>query len=195
MRRLVAFNNVTLDGYFTGPGGDLSWTQSAPPDAEFDAFVTANASGGDTLILGRSTYELMASYWPTPVAQQQNPVVAARMNSMTKVVFSGTLAEAAWENTTLVRGDIVAEVLRLKQGLGGGIAVLGSGSIVAQLAGAGLIDEYQLVVNPVVVGSGRTMFEGVMGMAPLRLTRSQVFANGKVLLCYEPMPVALSDAQ
>ena len=131
MRRLNAFNNVTLDGYFTGPGGDLSWTQSAPPDAEFDAFVTANASGGDTLVLGRLTYELMARYWPTPLAQQQNPGVAGGMNRMTKVVFSRTLAEAAWENTTLVRGDIVNEVLRLKQGRGGGIAVLGSGTTTA----------------------------------------------------------------
>ena len=183
MRRLVVFNNVTLDGYFTGKNGDLSWAHQQDP--EWDAFVSENAQGGGTLLLGRVTYEMMVSYWPTPMAMENDPVVAERMNSLPKVVFSRTLGEAAWKNTRVVAGNIAAEVRRMKEEPGEGMTILGSGSIVAQLAQEGLIDEYQLVVNPVVLGEGRTMFEGVRERLPLKLTRTRAFRNGNVLLCYE----------
>jgi len=188
MRKLVVFNNVTLDGYFTGVDGDFSWAHIDADDAEFNAFVAENASGGGQLVLGRVTYELMASYWPTPDALRNDPIVAEGMNSMSKVVFSRTLDEAAWSNTRLVKGDVVSEIRRLKQEPGPGMAILGSGSIVSQLAPAGLIDEYQVVVNPVVIGVGRTMFDGLQRRLDLKLTRTRSFSNGKVYLCYEPVP-------
>jgi len=187
VQKLVVFNNVTLDGYFTGLGGDLGWAYSGTDDAEFRAFIADNASGGGELLLGRITYELMASYWPTPDAIKNDPIVAAGMNSMTKVVFSRTLNKVSWSNTKLVKSDIAAEVRRMKEAPGKGMAILGSGSIVAQLAPQGLIDEYQVVVNPVVLGKGRTMFEGIKEMLSLKLTRTRIFANGKVFLCYEPI--------
>ena len=187
MRKLVVFNNVTLDGYFAGVNGDFSWAHSGSDDAEFNAFVADNASGGGELLLGRITYELMVSYWPTPDAIKNDPIVAEGMNSMPKVVFSRTLDHASWSNTRLVRGNIASEIRKMKQEPGRGIAILGSGSIVAQLAPEGLIDEYQVVVNPVVLGQGRTMFDGIKERLHLKLTKTRTFSNGKVFLCYEPI--------
>ncbi len=187
MRELVVFNNVTLDGYFAGVNGDFSWAHSGNDDAEFNAFVAENASGGGQLLFGRITYDLMASYWPTSNAIQNDPIVADRMNSMPKVVFSRTLDKVSWSNTKLVKGDIASEIRKMKKQPGKGMAILGSGSIVSQLAPEGLIDEYQVVVNPVVLGKGRTMFDGIKEMLTLKLTKTRTFANGKVFLCYEPM--------
>lgn len=185
MPRLVMFNQITLDGYFSGKNGDFSWAHAAGDDAEWKEFVEGNASGGAVLLFGRVTYQLMASYWPTPMAAANDPVVASGMNAMPKVVFSRTLKEASWSNTRLVTGDLTGEVRRMKQASGADMAILGSGSIVAQLAEAGLIDHYQLVVNPVALGSGRTLFEGVTRPLNFRLTSSRAFRNGKVLLEYE----------
>jgi dihydrofolate reductase len=186
MRRLVAFNQVSLDGYFTDVNGDMSWAR-ANRDPEFQAFVEENASGGGELLFGRITYELMASYWPTPLALGNDPVVAERMNSLPKVVFSRAMKEASWNNTRLVKGDLAAEIRKLKEEPGEGMAILGSGSIVSQLAQEGLVDEFQFVVNPIVLGRGRTTFEGVDRRLPLKLTNTRAFRNGSVLLCYEPM--------
>ena len=187
MQRLIVFNNVTLDGYFTGANGDLSWAHSGHADAEFNAFVAGNASGGGQLLFGRITYELMARYWPTPMAITNDPVVAEGMNRLPKVVFSRTLDKASWSNTKLVKGDIASEIRKMKNETGEGMAILGSGSIVSQLAPESLIDEYQVLVNPVVLGKGRTMFDGLKERLNLKLTKTRTFGNGKVLLCYEPM--------
>jgi dihydrofolate reductase len=180
------FNQITLDGYFSGKNGDFSWAHAASDDAEWKEFIEGNASGGGVLLFGRVTYQLMASYWPTPMAAANDPVVAAGMNAMPKVVFSRTLKEASWSNTRLVTRDLTGEVRRMKQASGADMAILGSGSIVAQLAEAGLIDHYQLVVNPVALGSGRTLFEGVTRPLNFRLASSRVFRNGRVLLEYAP---------
>jgi len=139
------------------------------------------------LVFGRVTYELMAGFWPTPIAIESMPAVAAGMNSMPKVVFSRTLDQASWNNMTLVKGDPAAEMRKMKREPGEGMAILGSGSVVSQMAQEGLIDEYQIVVNPVVLGKGRTMFDGVREKLRLKLTKTRAFGNGNVLLCYEPM--------
>jgi len=184
MRRLVVFNQVTLDGYIADMHGDMSWAHK--DDAEWTAFAAENASGGGVLLLGRITYELMASYWPTPAARANAPAVAEGMNRMQKVVFSRTLDRASWQNTTLVKGDIVTAVRRMKNEPGPGMAILGSGSIVSQLTQARLIDEYQIVVNPVVLGKGKTMFDGIKDKLALSLTKTRAFGNGNVVLWYEP---------
>ncbi len=186
MRKLIAFNNVTLDGYFTGADGDFRWAHDDSDDPEFSAFVAENARGGGELLFGRITYELMAAYWPTEMAMKNDPVVAERMNKMPKIVFSRTLGEASWSNSRLMNGDLASEVRRIKNASGEGIAILGSGSIVAQLAPHGLIDEYQLVLNPVILGGGRTMFEGLNNRPKLKLTQSRSFNNGKIFLRYAP---------
>ena len=187
MARLVAFNNITLDGYFAGKNGDFSWAKGYV-DPEFHAFIADNAKSGGMLLFGRITYQLMASYWPTPHARESEPVVAGRMNDLPKVVFSRTLDAAPWNNTRLVKGDMVQEVRKLKKEFAEDITILGSGSIILQLAQEGLIDEYQIVVNPIVLGGGRTMFEGIKGIkgtVSLKLTKTRSFGNGNVFLSYE----------
>jgi dihydrofolate reductase len=182
MRRLVVFNSETLDGYFTDSNGDMSWAHKNDP--EWTAFVADNARGGGTLLFGRITYELMARYWPTPAAAKNDPVVAERMNSLPKVVFSRTMDKASWNNTTVAK-DAGSEVRKLKNESGPDLVLMGSGRIVSQLASEGLIDEYQIVVNPIVLGKGRTMFEGIKEKLNLKRTRTRAFANGNVLSCYE----------
>jgi dihydrofolate reductase len=186
MRKLIVFNHVTLDGYFVSTTGDFSWAHAGNDDPEFAAFVGENASGGGQLLFGRVTYELMANYWPTAIADQHGSEVAKGMNSMAKVVFSRTLDQATWNNTKLVKGDLVSEVRKMKEEDGPGMAILGSGSIVAQLAPEHLIDEYQMVLDPVALGKGRTMFNGIKDKLSLKLAHSRIFKNGKIYLCYEP---------
>lgn len=185
MRKLIVFNSVTLDGYFSDKNNDMSWAHKNDP--EWNAFVAENAKGGGTLLFGRITYELMASFWPTPAAMQMMPDVAKGMNALPKVVFSRTLDEASWNNTRLVKSGLVEEVRKMKNESGEGMVILGSGSIVSQLSENRLIDEYQMVVNPIVLGQGRTMFEGLTEKLTLKRTRMRSFENGNVLLCYEPL--------
>jgi len=186
MRRLLVFNSVSLDGYFVDQNGDMSWAHVRDRDGDFNEFVQGNASGGGELLFGRITYDLMAGYWPTPLAIKNDPVVAEGMNSLPKVVFSRTMEKASWSNTRLVKGDPAAEVRKMKKAPGNGLVIMGSGTIVSQLAQEGLIDEYQVVVIPVILGEGRTMFDGVQKKLALKLTKSRVFSNGNVFLCYEP---------
>jgi dihydrofolate reductase len=187
MQKLLVFNGISVDGYFTGVGNDLNWAHNPAPDPEWDAFVANNASGGGSLLFGRVTYDMMASFWPTDQAKQQLPTVAAGMNSMKKLVFSRSKDTLPWSNTEVLKGDIVEQVRKLKEQPGKGIAILGSGSIVAQLAPAGVIDEYQMVVTPIALGGGRTMFEGMTTKLPLKLTKTRTFKNGNVLVCYHPI--------
>ena len=187
MRKLIVFNHVSLDGYFTDAKGDMSFARNDRQDAEWDAFVASNASGGGMLLFGRITYELMASFWPTPFAAESMPVVAQQMNSLPKVVFSRTLDKASWNNTKLVKSDMTGEIRRMKKELGEDMVIFGSGSIVSQLAQEGLIDEYQIVIDPVALGKGRTLFDGIKDKLPLKLKKTRAFGNGNVLLCYEPM--------
>jgi dihydrofolate reductase len=112
--------------------------------------------------------------------------VAEGMNNLPKFVVSRTLDKATWKNTTLVKGDLVSEIKKLKATDGPDLVILGSGSIVSQLTQARLIDEYQMVLNPIVVGKGRTLFETVTDKIPLKLTKTKPFQNGNVVLWYEP---------
>ncbi len=129
----------------------------------------------------------MASFWPTPAAAKQFPTVAEGMNNSPKVVFSRTLENVSWQNTRLLKGNLAEEVRKLKQETGEHMVIMGSGSIISQLALEDLIDEYQMVVNPLVLGAGRTMFDGIKEKLNLKLTNSRAFGNGNVLLCYAPM--------
>jgi dihydrofolate reductase len=185
MRKIIVFNNISLDGYFTDQNNDMNWAHRDDP--EFNAFTAENASGEGMLLFGRKTYDLMASFWPTPQAAQMMPEVAAGMNRMPKVVFSRAMDKATWNNTTLVKSDPAGAVRKMKNEPGPDMVIFGSGSIVSLLAGHGLIDEYQFVVVPIVLGAGRTMFEGLKNRVNLKLTKTRIFGNGNVFLCYEPV--------
>jgi len=182
-RKLSVFNSISLDGYFTDGTLDVSWAHSQ--DAEWQNFTKENASGSTAeLIFGRKTYEMMAAFWPTPQAKQRMPVVAESMNRMRKNVVSHSLQKVDWENSRLVKGDLAAEVRRLKSEPGDGLLIMGSGEIVSQLTQAGLIDYYQLVIVPIVLGKGRALFEGVTGRPQLKLEKTRSFGNGNVVAWY-----------
>lgn len=181
-RKLVMFNHVSLDGFFTDAKGDMSWAHTR--DEEWQRFTNENAGGEAELVFGRKTYAMMAGFWPTPQARQAMPEVAASMNRMRKYVFSRGLQTLDWENSTLVKGDLASEVRRLKSQPGPGLLIMGSGEIVSQLTEVGLIDEYQVVTVPLVIGKGRTLFEGVTTRPRFKLTKTRTFQNGNVVSWY-----------
>jgi dihydrofolate reductase len=185
MQRVIVFNNVSVDGYIADDKSDMSWARNE--DAEWSEFLQGNAKGGGGLLFGRKTYDLMVSFWPTPAAIAMMPEVAGKMNSAKKVVFSKSMDKVEWQNTTLVKSDPVETVRKMKGEAGEGLVIFGSGTIVAQLADAELIDEYQIAVIPVALGGGRTMFDGLEKKLRLKLLKHRVFGNGSVLLHYEPV--------
>jgi dihydrofolate reductase len=182
MRRLTVFNAMSLDGFIADSTGDMSWAHQQ--DQEWNSFVAGNASGEGVLVFGRKTYDMMAGYWPTPLAAENAPVVAKRMNELQKIVFSRTMEKALWQNTTLLKGDLGAEVKRLKQQPGPDLVILGSASIVTQLSDARLIDEYQVALAPILLGAGRSMFAAIREKLALRLAGTRSFRNGTVFLTY-----------
>lgn len=186
MRKLQAFLHISADGYFTGPGGDLSWTRH-DQDPEYKQWADENARRDSVLVFGRTTYQMMASFWPSPMALEREPVMAEKMNAATKLAFTRSLSEATWNNTVLIKGDDAVEEMRsLKQQPGPALTILGSGSLVRHFAETGLLDEVQLLITPVALGAGRTLFEGIHKRLDLDLVSSRTFQNGKVLLIYKP---------
>jgi dihydrofolate reductase len=183
MRNLTSFMVMTLDGFTEGPNGEFDWPNV---DDEFNEFAISQLDDIDTLVFGRRTYEGMASYWPTPAALAGDPIVAERMNSIPKIVFSKTLPEATWANSTLIRDDAAQGIARLKDEQGKMLAVFGSSTLTASLLEQGLVDEIRVMVNPILLGGGTSLFSGLRGRVPLRLARTTVFSSGNVLLTYEP---------
>lgn len=183
MRKLICFNMVTLDGFFSGPNGEIDWHKT---DEEFNDFAIDQLGQAGGLLFGRVTYQLMASYWPT--AGDDDPIVAGQMNTIPKVVFSHTLDHVDWNNTRLVKDNAAEEVARLKQQPGGDLFIFGSANFTGSLLPHELIDEYRLIVNPIVLGSGRPVFEGVTDRLFLELVRTRTFQNGNILLVYRPKP-------
>jgi dihydrofolate reductase len=183
MRKVFLFNMISLDGFFEGPGQDLSWHNV---DDEFNEFAIDQLREVDTLLFGRVTYQGMASYWPTESAISDDPIVAGLMNSLPKIVFSTTLDSVEWNNAKLVKVNIVEEISKLKQQPGKEIAIFGSSELAAALAGHGLIDEYRIMVNPVVLGAGKPLFKGTGKRLNLKLLKTKTFDSGNVLLYYEP---------
>lgn len=182
MGKLTSFTFLTLNGYFEGPQkGDISWHRH---DTEEGEYAIEMLQARNTLLFGRITYEQMAGFWPTPVALQHNGALAKGMNDAAKVVFSRTLQEADWNNTTLVRDNLVAEVRKRKADQDGNMTVLGSGSILTQLAEEDLIDEYQMMIDPVAIGEGTQLFQGLQRQLDLTLVHSQIFSSGVILVHY-----------
>jgi dihydrofolate reductase len=130
----------------------------------------------------------MAAIWPTPEAVGANPVTADRMNSIDKVVFSASLDQATWDNTELVRDDPVPYINALKDGprADGDLALFGSSALTASLLTAGVVDEVRIMVNPVVLGNGERLYEGITDRVALHMTRTTAFRNGNVLICGKP---------
>lgn len=189
MRKLIMWNMVTLDGFFEGARPwdigfhDAGWGE------ELQRFSNEQMSAADLLLFGRVTYEGMAKYWPGATGE-----TADRMNGIAKVVFSRTLASAEWASSRLVSTDAAEEVARLKREPGKDILVFGSAELCDALTRAGLIDEYRLGLNPIVLGEGNPLFKRLPGGLKLRLLEARPLETGCVLLFYAPEPGASAAA-
>ncbi|MGD0793793.1 MAG: dihydrofolate reductase family protein [Terriglobales bacterium] len=183
MRKVILFNMTTMDGFFADPNGAIDWHVV---DEEFHAFAIQQLDSVNTILFGRATYQLMASYWPTEAAVKRDPLIAGKMNETAKIVFSTTLERAEWANSRLVKEKAAEEVAGLKQQPGKEMIIFGSANLAATLAQNGLIDEYRMMVVPIVLGRGRPLFQGVKGRLPMKLLNTKVFRSGNVLLAYQP---------
>lgn len=188
MRKVVFFMMTTLNGLYergrwdVEPDG-IDWHQT---DEEFETFAAEQLGEADTILFGRVTYEGMATYWPTPEAIAADPAVAEQMNGLAKVVFSRTLQGVTWSNSRLAGDDLAGEVRRLKEQPGREIIILASSDLATSLAVEGLIDEYRIMVNPVLIGRGKPVFAGLAQDVALTLLDTRTFGNGNVLLTYAP---------
>ena len=188
MGKLVVTEFITLDGIIEDPGGSegtkhggWSFRHPAPEGMQFKA---EELERSDAQLLGRVTYEGFAAAWPAMA--ESGGEFAAKMNAMPKFVVSATLTEAAWNNTTILSGDLAAEVAGLKDRYAGDILVAGSARLVQSLAELGLVDEYRLMVHPVILGSGKRLFaEGNAGTG-FELAESRTVGPDVLLLIYRP---------
>lgn len=183
MRKLFSFNMVTLDGFFEGPNQEIDWHNV---DEEFNEFANEQLNTMDVILFGRVTYQLMASFWPTQFALENDPIIANQMNSIPKIVVSKTLDKADWSNTRLIKDNVAAEIEKLKQQLGKEMGIFGSAKLTVSLMQMGLIDELRIMVNPVILGQGNPLFKRSKDKLHLKLVKTRTFGNGNVLLCYQP---------
>ncbi len=174
---------VTLDGFFAGPNGELDWFVV---DEELNEYSIDLLSNVDTLLFGRVTYQLIADYWVSPSATTEIPIIADKMINLPKIVFSKMLQKVEWNNSRLLKENIAEEICTMKQQPGKDMVILGSSSIVSTFMQLGLIDEYRSIVNPVVLGKGKPLFNGVKDKLNLKLLKSKTFNSGVVALYYQP---------
>ena len=196
-RKIVAFDRISADGYFSAADGALDW---AVPDADLDKGAAGKLGDSDAMLFGRRTYDMFESFWPhvlkdpATAPDPHNPgrhtpemrALAVWINSAKKIVFSTTRTEVSWTNSEL-RPDIVPrEIEALKAQPGKTIMLFGSGSVVSRLSELGLIDEYQFVVCPVLLGGGRQLVSGMAGRLSLELLEARPFTSGNVMLRFAP---------
>jgi len=186
MGRIVVTEFVSLDGVMEAPGGGegfkhAGWTFEIARGDEGDKFKLDETIEAEALLLGRKTYEGFAAAWPSREGE-----FADKFNSMPKYVISSTLDGAEWNNSTVLDGDVVEEVSKLKQELGGDIVVHGSAQLVQTLVEHDLVDELRLMVFPVVLGGGKRLFGDTSDKKRLRLAKSKTVGDGVTILVYEP---------
>jgi dihydrofolate reductase len=182
---VTSFILISLDGFYEGPNGEFDWPVV---DEEFDDFAARQLDGAETLGFGRATYEHVAAYWPTELAQANDPAITSRMNTKPKLVFSTTLGHADWTNTTVIAGEAVEQIESVKTAHGDELLVLGSTHLTTHFAAAGVLDELRIMVCPIAIGQGRSLFEDLEGRLPLTLAAVRQFDSGNVLLTYRASP-------
>ncbi len=182
---------TSIDGFFEGPDKDITWHNI---DDEVNKYAVEFLDTLDTLVFGRITYELMASYWPSKTAIKNDPLVAEKMNSLSKIVYSTTLERVEWNNTKLVKTNIADEIARQKLRQCKDIAIFGSSDLALTLIPQGLINEYRIIVNPVFLGKGKTLLNGLNERLNLKLLFTKTYRSGNVLLCYVPVNNELSKS-
>ena len=181
MRKLIMWNMVTLDGFFEGPKSwELDWHNYVWGN-ELEQLSLEQLKAADMLLFGRATYQGMAAYWPSAQGE-----VAELMNGIAKVVFSRTLDKADWNNTQLVKANAEQFVAQLKQQPGKDMLIFGSADLSSQLMQKGLIDEYRLGLNPLVLGGGNPLFKPSAHRMRMKLLEARPLSSGCVILRYQP---------
>lgn len=180
MRKLIVSEFVTLDGVIEAPE---KWQFPYLSEDVLEQ-IAAEVHSAEASLLGRNTYEIFAASWPQRTRNEFG--VADKLNSEPKYVVSSSLEKTEWNNSTLIKGDVEEEVRKLKQQQGGAIRIVGSAALVQSLMKTGLIDEFRLMVHPVVLGRGKRLFNDMLDMTGLELVESKTFKSGVVLLCYQP---------
>lgn len=188
MRKLIVTEFYSLDGLMSDPEDQMDWVMT-DFSQDMGTYVSDVYANADTLFLGEVTYKIMANYWPTadtnPEAFQGDAESAHVMNNLRKVVFSKNGQDLAWRNSALRTEIVPEEIEKMKHEPGKNVLVAGSASIVQQLTNFGLIDEYHLLVHPVILGNGKPLFKDIRDRHNLKLISTEVFKNGVVLLRYE----------
>jgi dihydrofolate reductase len=186
MGKVIASEFVTLDGYMVGPNEDMSWVRNNFNE-DMAKYAGDLMNSMDTILLGRVTYEIMADAWPKNT--EQSAPGADKMNSTPKIVFSRTLDKAEWgkwNNARVVKDHVSDEIAALKRQPGKDIVIYGSANLVQGFSRLGLIDEYQLLVHPLVLGGGKRLFPNMTQPLKLKLLRTDAYRNGVVVLYYQP---------
>ena len=189
MRNIITTTWVTLDGYIAGPNGEMDWVAENYDDA-MATYENEIVSQADTLLLGRVTYQSFAGSWPhvpdNPNASEGEKAYARALNAMRKIVFSRTLESVEWNNSTLHKEVVPEEIEQLKQEPGRDMLIYGSASIIQTLVNHGLIDEYQVLVHPLIVGGGKPLFQNIQHQVKLKLVNTKTHPSGVVVLSYQP---------
>lgn len=181
MRKLVVSAWITLDGIFDA---DIMQEWFFPFNSiAKDEYIRDSILQADALLVGRTTYEMLASYWPFQLNDDNGP--ASKINSMKKFVVSSKLEKADWNNSTIINKNIIEEIKKLKQQKGSEIQIPGSATLVQSLMKANLIDEYRLLVHPIIMGSGKRFFKDEMKTSGMKLVKTQTLDKGVILLCYQ----------
>lgn len=182
MRKLIVSVWITLDGVFDADTMD-QWFSRYHSD-ERGNYIDDSISGSGALLIGRTTYEMLAGYWPYQKNDDNGP--ASSVNRMPKYVVSSSLKEANWNNSTIIKDNLIEEIIKLKQQPGHDILIPGSATLVQLLLHTDLIDEYQFLVHPMIMGSGKCFCKDGLSMTKLKLVKTKIFSQGVILLCYQP---------
>lgn len=186
MRRLIASTFLSLDGFTVGQNEDMGWVMNNFNE-EMGKYAGDLMSSMDAILLGRVTYQIMINFWPANT--EATAPGADKMNNTPKVVFSRTLDKADWgkyKNVRVVKDNVAQETAKLKQQPGKNMVIYGSANLVQGLTRLGLIDEYQILVHPILLGAGKPLFAGLSQPVNLKLTKSETYRNGVVVLYYQP---------
>lgn len=183
MRKIIVSEMISVDGFFAGLNGEIDWHHV---NRAFNEHALEQLESADTLLFGRVTYDLMANYWPTENAVEDDPFIAEKMNEMEKIVFTKTRNNLDWNNTKVLNEINEEEILKIKNKEGKNILIFGSGTIISQLATLNLIDEYRLIVNAIALGQGKTIFAGIKERILLDPVEVKPIGLKNVLLRYIP---------